>query len=257
MAIRYDQLANQFDERYRHQSFPGIQDWLRRLASSPVASRVLEVGCGTGHWLNILSDLPIELIGIDPSCAMLEKARARATRAGLVCACAESIPFQARSFDLIFCINAFHHFSDPNEFLRNSRLLLRNGGRLAVFGLDPHAPGTDWYLYDYFLRVRVADLRRYPPTIEIKRLMAEAGFNDLSAEPAGRIQKTFTDNSVFQDPFLVRQSTSQLLLISEESYLDGKRAIAAAVAKASREGRPIFFRVNLRLFVTVGAANGR
>ena len=149
MAIRYDQLANQFDERYRHQSFPGIQDWLRRLASSPGASRILEVGCGTGHWLNILSDLPIELIGIDPSLAMLEKARARATQVALVCACAESIPFQARSFDLIFCINAFHHFSDPNKFLRNSRLLLGNGGRLAVFGLDPHAPGTDWYLYDY------------------------------------------------------------------------------------------------------------
>ena len=122
--------------------------------------------------------------------------------------------------------------------------------------LIPTPQAADWYLYDYFRSVRVADLRRYPSTIEIKRLMAEAGFNDLSAEPAGRIQKTFTDDSVFQDPFLVRQSTSQLLLISEESYLEGKRAIAAAVAKASREGRPIFFRVNLRLFVTVGSANG-
>jgi hypothetical protein len=144
----------------------------------------------------------------------------------------------------------------PKKFLRNSRLLLRNGGALAIFGLDPHAPGTDWYLYDYFPGVRVADLRRYSPTVEIKGLMAEAGFNDLSAEPAGHIRKTFTDDSVFQDPFLVRQNTSQLLLISEESYLDGKRAIAAAVAKASRERRPIFFRASLRLFVTVGAANG-
>jgi hypothetical protein len=94
------------------------------------------------------------------------------------------------------------------KFLRNSRLLLRNSGRLAIFGLDPHTPGSDGYLYDYFPGVRVADLRRYPPTIEIKRLMAEAGFNDLSAEPAERIRKTFTDDSVFQDPFLVRQSTS-------------------------------------------------
>jgi hypothetical protein len=99
-------------------------------------------------------------------------------------------------------------------------------------------------------------LRRYSPTIEIKRLIAEAGFNHLSAEPAERIQRTFTDDSVFQDPFLIRESTSQLLLISEESYLEGKRAIAAAGAKASREGRPIFFRVNLGLFVTVGVANG-
>lgn len=256
MAIIYDELANEFDERYRHQSFPGIQAWLRRLAGYPGTNKVLEVGCGTGHWLTILSDLPVELTGVDPSPAMLEKARAHATKAALVCVSAENIPFPASSFDLIFCVNAFHHFSDHKKFLRVGRVLLRNGGRLAIFGLDPHAPGTDWYLYDYFPGVRAADLRRYSPTIEIKRLMAEAGFNDLSAEPAERIQRTFTDDSVFQDPFLVRQSTSQLLLISEESYLNGKRAIAAAVAKASRERRPIFFRVNLGLFVTVGAANG-
>jgi ubiquinone/menaquinone biosynthesis C-methylase UbiE len=256
MPVRYDELANEFDERYRHQSFPGIQAWLRWLATCPGTKKVLEVGCGTGHWLNVLSDLPVELTGLDPACGMLEKARARATRAGLVCASAERIPFQAKSFDLIFCVNAFHHFSDPKKFLRSSRLLLRKGGRLAIFGLDPHAPGTDWYLYDYFPGVRAADLRRYSPTIEIKRLMAEAGFNHLSAEPAERIQATFTDDSVFQDPFLIRESTSQLLLISEESYLEGKRAVAAAVAKASREGRSIFFRVNLGLFVTVGVANG-
>lgn len=61
---------NDFDERYRRQSFPGIQARLRRLVSSPSVSKVLEVGCGTGHWLSILSDLPIELTGVDPSRAM-------------------------------------------------------------------------------------------------------------------------------------------------------------------------------------------
>jgi ubiquinone/menaquinone biosynthesis C-methylase UbiE len=118
MANIYDELANEFDERYRRQSFPGIQAWLRRLAGYPGTNKVLEVGCGTGHWLNVLSDLPVELTGVDPSRAMLEKARARATKAALVCASAENIPFPASSFDLIFCVNAFHHFSDPKKFLR-------------------------------------------------------------------------------------------------------------------------------------------
>jgi ubiquinone/menaquinone biosynthesis C-methylase UbiE len=143
MAIIYDELANEFDERYRRQSFPGIQAWLRRLAGYAGTNKVLEVGCGTGHWLNVLSDLPVELTGVDPSRAMLEKARARATKAALVCASAENIPFPASSFDLIFCVNAFHHFSDPKKFPRVGRVLLRKGGRLAIFGLDPHAPGTD------------------------------------------------------------------------------------------------------------------
>jgi ubiquinone/menaquinone biosynthesis C-methylase UbiE len=255
MAIRYHQLANQFDERYHHQSFPRIQDWLRRLASSPGDSRILEVGCGTGHWLNILSDLPIELIGIDPSYAILEKARAHATRAGLLCAYAESIPFQARSFDLIFCINAFHHFSDPKKFLSNSRLLLRNGGRLAIFGLDPHASGTDWYLYDYFSGVRDTDQARYLPTREIGRLMAQTGFRKIIAEPAEHIQKTFEGEAVFEDPFLVKESTSQLLLLSEVNYQGGQRAIAVAVEDARRHKRSVRFNVDLTLFGIVGEVN--
>lgn len=150
----------------------------RRLVSSPSISKVLEVGCGTGHWLSILSDLPIELTGVDPSRAMLEKARRRVARAQLVCASAENIPFPGGSFDLIFCVNAFHHFSDPKKFLRDSRLLLRNGGQLAIFGLDPHAPNTDWYLCDYFPGVRAVDLKRYLPVAEVERLMAEAGFSN-------------------------------------------------------------------------------
>ena len=257
MAISYDELANDFDERYRRQSFPGIQARLRRLVSSPSVSKVLEVGCGTGHWLSILSDLPIELTGVDPSRAMLEKARRRVARAQLVCASAENIPFPGGSFDLIFCVNAFHHFSDPKKFLRDSRLLLRNGGQLAIFGLDPHAPNTDWYLYDYFPGVRGVDLKRYLPVAEVKRLMAEAGFSKPFAQPAEHIQKTFTGEAVFQDPFLVRESTSQLLLISEDVYLKGKRAITSAVQKAKRQKRSIFFRVDLTLFMTVGEANGR
>ena len=178
-------------------------------------------------------------------------------RAQLVCASAENIPFPGGSFDLIFCVNAFHHFSDPKKFLRDSRLLLRNGGQLAIFGLDPHAPNTDWYLYDYFPGVRGVDLKRYLPVAEVKRLMAEAGFSKPFAQPAEHIQKTFTGEAVFQDPFLVRESTSQLLLISEDVYLNGKRAITSAVQKAKRQKRSIFFRVDLTLFMTVGEANGR
>jgi ubiquinone/menaquinone biosynthesis C-methylase UbiE len=169
MPVHYDEVAGEFDGRYRHQPCLEIQRSLRRLARLPGAV-VLEVGCGTGHWLGILDDLPIQLLGIDASRAMLEKAQTRATRAALICASAENIPLQANSLDLIFCVNALHQFSVPERFLRNSRLHLKNGGRLAIFGLDPHAPNTDWYLYDYFPGVRETDLARYLPTKEIRHI---------------------------------------------------------------------------------------
>lgn len=208
MSADYSELAARFDERYRYQSFPGIAARLRQMVDH-ARIRVLEVGCGTGHWLSVLSDLSVELIGVDPSPAMLDRARTRVTRATLVCASAEYLPFQSNSLDLIFCVNAFHHFSDPQKFLADSRRLLRTGGRLAIAGLDPHLAKMDWYLYDYFAGLREMDLARYLPHREIMRLMVEAGFRNAVAEAAEHIQKTFVGDTVLSDPFLERTSTSQ------------------------------------------------
>ena len=119
---------------------------------------MLEVGCGTGRWLSVLSDLSVELVRADPSFAMLQAARARFTKAELVCAPAEFLPFSTHWLDLTFCVNAFQHFSNPERFIRDSRLLLRTGDQLAIFGLDPHVPNTEWYLYDYFAGARETDL---------------------------------------------------------------------------------------------------
>jgi ubiquinone/menaquinone biosynthesis C-methylase UbiE len=159
MAINYDRLADGYDERYKYQLYREIRTELRQLIDR-TGIDVLEVGCGTGHWLTALSDLPARVLGADPSPAMLDRARRQAVRAALVCASAEDLPFSPKSLDVIFCVNAFHHFSDPKKFLRDSRSLLRNNGRLAIFGLDPHAPEINWYFYDYFPGVKEKDLER-------------------------------------------------------------------------------------------------
>jgi ubiquinone/menaquinone biosynthesis C-methylase UbiE len=254
MSLNYDEVAVRFDERYDHQPFSRIQARLRQLASAPGVNDVLEVGCGTGHWLSVLSDLSLKLVGTDRSSAMLNRARARATTATFVCGCAESLPFRSRSFDLIFCINAFHHFSNPEKFLGDTNHLLRKGGRVAIFGLDPHAPSTEWYLYDYFAGVKDMDLARYLPHEEIKHLMIESGFQNAFSEPAEHIQKTLVGEAVLSHPSLGRASTYQLLLISEESYLLGKQAINLVVEQARQEEKAITFTVDLMLFATVGEA---
>ena len=110
-------------------------------------------------------------MGVDSSFAMLQAARARLTKAELVCASAEFLPFSSHRLDLTFCVNAFHHFSNRERFIRDSRDLLRTGGQLAIFGLDPHVPNTEWYLYDYFAGVREMDLERYVAHEELKRPM--------------------------------------------------------------------------------------
>ena len=87
----------------------------------------------------------------------------------------------------------------PRNFSGTVGCFSETAGRLAIFGLDPHAPGSDWYLYDYFSGVRDTDQARYLPTREIGRLMAQTGSWKIIAEPAEHIQKTFEGQaSIFQ-----------------------------------------------------------
>jgi ubiquinone/menaquinone biosynthesis C-methylase UbiE len=252
MTVDYNRLAARFDERYRHLTYSGIHSQLLKLIDRP-RLRVLEVGCGTGHWLAVLSGHAAHLLGADPSSAMLDKARCQAPAAKLVCACAERLPFSCHSMDLIFCVNAFHHFSDPKRFLQNARSLLRKSGRLAIFGLDPHEPEEKWYFYDYFPGLREIDLTRFVPHKEIISMMSEAGFHNTFSRPAERIQKTYFGEEVLGDPFLDRTSTSQLQLISEEAYMRGKEAIISRLQRArERKSGCLSFTIDHHLFATIG-----
>lgn len=250
MAVDYDRLAAHFDERYRHLTYPGILAKLRGLIDRPGLD-ALEVGCGTGHWLDALSDLGTKLVGVDPSSAMLGRARTNARGASLVCARAEQLPFSCNSVDLIFCVNAFHHFSDPKKFLCDAKCLLRKTGRLAIFGLDPHVPEMNWYLYDYFPGLREIDLQRFVPHGQIARAGLEAGFQDVVTTPVERIQTTYYGQEVLSDPFLDRASTSQLQLISDEAYTLGKRAIISRLEGGNETKVDVRFVIDLTLCATI------
>ena len=49
--------------------------WL--LTSIPSAASLLEIGCGTGHFTRWLRDMPLQVIGLDRSPAMLKEFRRR------------------------------------------------------------------------------------------------------------------------------------------------------------------------------------
>ena len=67
--------------------------------------------------------------------------------------------------------------------------------------------------------------------------MTDAGFRNVVAEPVEHIDRTLVGEAVLGDPFLERSRTSQLLLISENDYARGKRAVhSARQGTKSRDG---------------------
>src|ERR1700730_4603687 len=125
MRIDYDTVASGYDCRYSVHSYAGIERHLAAFASG--AGAVLEIGCGTGHWLATLGgqargiagniagssgagsptpvprrdpDAPAKRVaGIDPSARMISRAKATAPDATLVRAAAEQLPWKTSTFD--------------------------------------------------------------------------------------------------------------------------------------------------------------
>jgi ubiquinone/menaquinone biosynthesis C-methylase UbiE len=109
--------------------------------------RVLDLACGTGTLAVAIKRLhpQVEVVGIDGDPAILERARAKAARAGVGVAFDEGLsfelPYADRSFDRVLSSLFFHHLTRANKLrtLDEVRRVLKPGGELHVadWGL-PH-----------------------------------------------------------------------------------------------------------------------
>lgn len=233
--VDYDQLADVYDARYKTERLAGISTALIELIRRSCARRILEAGCGTGHWLDALRSHSGFICGADSSTGMLDQARRKIATAPLVAARANALPFTAGSFDLIFCVNAVHHFDDPAAFIGDASRLLADGGVLAVIGMDPRLSRRR-YLYEYFRGTYDRDLRRYPAVGDIVNWMAAAGFARIEYSIPERYQRVFRGREVLSDPFLSKKSNSLLALLGHAEYEQGVRSIRAAIDRGESHG---------------------
>ena len=80
--------------------------------------RVLDIGCGAGNHLLLLSKMGLDVSGIDASPFMIEQARSRLGHQCTLKTCeAEDLPFDDNEFDSVFLINTLEFVEDPLEVL--------------------------------------------------------------------------------------------------------------------------------------------
>lgn len=247
----YERLAPDYDRRYETTRYDGIDAVLAAFVTA--GQRVLEVGCGTGHWLAQLEAAGCDAVGLEPSGAMLERARARGLRAELVQGYAEALPFPDASFDRVACVNAIHHFEDVPCFLAEARRVLRPGGRLVSIALDPSVGRDRWSIYDYFTPTRDFDRARFPTTAELRAQLGAAGFVDCRTDVAEHILQAVPAREALERGLLAKHVTSQLALLCDADYEAGLARVRDDATAAEARGQTLRLISDLYLYATFGS----
>jgi len=108
----------------------------------------IDLACGPGTFTRPLAACVARAIGADLTPAMVEKARAEASRDAITnieftCADVYALPFANGSAGIVSCGYAFHHMTDPARALAEMTRVVRPGGRVAIIdiivpeGFDP------------------------------------------------------------------------------------------------------------------------
>jgi 2-polyprenyl-6-hydroxyphenyl methylase/3-demethylubiquinone-9 3-methyltransferase len=105
---------------------------IQRFGLNPAGLKVLDVGCGGGLLAEEFSKLGCEVTGVDQSLPTLATANAHAQSHNLqiryVHGSADSLPFDAESFDVVCCCDVLEHVDSIDAVIADISRVLKRGG---------------------------------------------------------------------------------------------------------------------------------
>lgn len=228
MAMDYDSAA---DAYARNRVAGGsVVDELGAYGGITSEHRVLEVGCGTASYiLSLVNATGCRGWGVEPSGGMRDRAGLH-ERLELLEAAAESLPFDAGSFDLVFSVNVIHHVTDVDAHYREAKRVLRSGGMICTATDSAEMIRSRRPLSVYWPGSAEADIARYPTVENLVESMRQAGFAGFSLREV-RTPFSVTDIAPYREKVF-----SCLHLISEKEFEIGLRRLEADLQRGPVEG---------------------
>lgn len=232
-TLNYNQLAAEYGRHRRIN--PGVLEALLERIGSYDAPGVLEVGCGTGNYLEAIQTISgIDVHGIDPSSEMLARLRERLPEAKTERASAEELPFPDKSLDFIYSVDVIHHVVNRPSYFSEACRVLKPGGAICTVTDSADDIRQRVPLSSHFPETIAHELRRYPAIELLRDEMTNAGFSAITTSQT-RVEYDLLDASPWRD-----KAFSSLHLITPEEHASGVARMEADLAKGPIRGVSLY-----------------
>lgn len=130
-AARWSAVAAEWAELWGGFATPARSALIEAAAVVP-GTRVLDVGCGSGEFLQLLAEVGADVAGADPAPHMLELARGAHPDIDIRQGGFDALPWPDASFDVVTAVNSLQFADDRAGALREAARVLRPGGRIGI-----------------------------------------------------------------------------------------------------------------------------
>ncbi len=215
--LNYDQISTTYD--HVRQADVDLINQLVREAKIVESSCVLDVGCGTGNYADLLQKMShAHVFGVEPSEGMLTKARQKNPNLTIKQSDAEHLPFDANSFDFIYMTDVIHHIPHINVMFTEVYRVLKPQAKACIV-TQSHRQIDKRPITGFFPTTAHVDKARYP---DIPQIVESASAQNLAFL---KVESLNEDKPIILDQaFLTLVKTkgySMLRLISENDYQAG------------------------------------
>lgn len=130
----YDTIADVYDRHYDERRgrcyYTHLSTYV--LEALPERGKLLDIGCGTGLFVERYVGDERSAVGLDISGKMIERARHRCRGCDYAVGTGERIPFHDSTFDAVSSLLVFSYIREPEAMLNEAFRVLKPGGALAL-----------------------------------------------------------------------------------------------------------------------------
>jgi ubiquinone/menaquinone biosynthesis C-methylase UbiE len=187
----YDSIADVYDYHYDRQRgrcyYTHLSTYI--MEAIPQQGKLLDIGCGTGLFVERYIGDGRSAVGLDISGKMIERARRRCRSCDYTVGTGEKIPFNDNTFDAVSSLLVFSYVRDPEAMLKEAHRVLKPGGAIAICTLGKKLitrgiPAI--YHISEKMKVRHVVMKnfgeRYYDREEMRDLFTRAGFSGIQVK---------------------------------------------------------------------------